>query len=249
MTTPRSATYPKHPAHADGPIQAIWVAAALQRWHVPTLVGQETALPYITLEGDEPVVLAFATRGRAAKAVNGWIQESADADIRVASIDPFTAEQVLSRLHGRGMQWVRIDHGPRSIRLPLEPLIGAMQRVREQDAQMGPATALLDWISRQDHILVLRDMAAQDFPLVEIIDEQPSIRLFSDRRRAMARATEVDMLPSDGRQRLMSLDSDASVLCLRRLAQLGVEQVLVEQAGGTRRIPLNGLLDLDRRAA
>jgi hypothetical protein len=167
----------------------------------------------------------------------------------VASIDPFTAEQVLSRLHGRGMQWVRIDHGPRSIRLPLEPLIGAMQRVRERDAQMGPATALLDWISRQDHILVLRDMAAQDFPLVEIIDEQPSIRLFSDRRRAMARATEVDMLPSDDHQRLMSLDSDASVLCLRRLAQLGVEQVLVEQAGGTRRIPLNGLLDSDRRAA
>lgn len=239
----------RHPSHAMGPVQAIRVAAALKRWHVPALVGEDSALPYITLEGDEPVLLAFATRGRAFNAVRGWIQSSADAHVSVASVDPLTAEQVFRRLHQRGIQWIRIDHGPRSIRLPLEPLIGAMQQVRERGSDMGPAAALLDWIGQQDCILVLRDDAVEDFPLVEIIDELPSIRLFCDRRRALARATQVDHSGRPARASLMSLDGESSVTCLRQLAQLGVEQVLLEQAGGVRRVPLHRFLEQERRAA
>ena len=47
----------------------------------------------------------------------------------------------------------------------------------------------------------------------------------------------------------MSLDGESSVTCLRQLAQLGVEQVLLEQAGGVRRVPLHRFLEQERRAA
>ncbi len=239
----------RHPSHAIGPVQAIRVAASLKRWHIPALVGDDSALPYITLEGDEPVLLAFTTRARAHQAVGGWIESSADVPVSVASVDPVTAEEVFQRLHQRGMQWIRIDHGPRSIRLPLEPLIGAMQQVRERGAEMGPAAALLDWIGRHDQILVLRDDAVDDFPLVEIIDEMPSIRLFCDPRRALARATQIDHAHRPSQAAMMRMDGASSVTCLRRLAELGVEQVVLEQAGGVRRVPLHRFLEQERRAA
>ncbi|MDP7029354.1 MAG: hypothetical protein QF733_03945 [Phycisphaerales bacterium] len=246
--TPESSV--KHPSQAAGPIEAIWLAAAFKRWHVPVLAGTDSALPYITLEGDDPVALFFTTRRRARRAIDGWIGEVADLPVQSRQISREAACNVLSRLHGRGMQWIRIDHGPRSIRLPLESLVGAMQRVWEQDLRCGREAGVWTWLALQERVLMLRDPAADGLPLVEIVDEAPSIRLFVDMPRAMARAARLSLcLDGDRQQRVISMDGSSSVECLRRLAHLGVEQIVLEQPGGQRSVPLAALLQEARRAA
>jgi hypothetical protein len=42
---------------------------------------------------------------------------------------------------------------------------------------------------------------------------------------------------------------NSSIDCLRRLATLGVDRVVIEQPGGRRALPLNALLNQARRAA
>jgi hypothetical protein len=81
-TTTSSTVQRRHPAASIGPIEAIWRAAALLRWHVPVLDGHDSALPYIALEEDEPVALFFTTRRRSRAAINGWIGAVSDMDVR-----------------------------------------------------------------------------------------------------------------------------------------------------------------------
>jgi hypothetical protein len=242
--------FPRHPANADGPIAAIWSAARMQRWHVPVLSGANSSLPYIALEGEEPVALFFTTRRRVRAAIDGWIGGVSDIPVRGVQIDFEKAMQVLARLHARGLQWIRIDHGPRSIRLPLESLVGAMQHEWERQTDQCAEACVWDWLGRQERVLVLRDPATDDLPLVEIIDELPTIRLFVDMRRAMAQAVRLSLHADDSRERrVISMGGAESVDCLRRLAHLGVECLVIEQPGGQRQVPLAALLQQARRAA
>ena len=242
--------FPRHPAKADGPIAAIWSAARIRRWHVPVLSGADSSLPYIALEGDEPVALFFTTRRRVRAAIEGWISCVADIPVRGVQIDFEKALQALSRLHARGLQWIRIDHGPHSIRLPLEPLVGAMQKELERQAQECIEACAWRWLASQERVLVLRDPATDDLPLVEIVDDLPSIRIFVDVRRAMAQAARLSLHPDDTRaRRVISMGGTESVDCLRRLAHLGVERLVIEQPGGQRQLPLAALLQEARRAA
>lgn len=249
-TTLEASSTHRHPATCDGPIDAIWRAAAFLRWHVPVLDGHDSALPYIALEGDEPVALFFTTRRRSRAAISGWIADVSDMAVRSVAIDRDTALRVLTRLHARGLQWIRIDHGPRSIRLPLEPLVGAMQRLWEQEASLEGDASAWAWLERQERVLLLRDPAAIDLPLVEILDDMPTIRLFVGKQRAIAQATQLS-LHDEGNSRdlVMSMAGDSSIDCLRRLATLGVERVVIEQPGGRRTLSLNALLHQARRAA
>jgi hypothetical protein len=241
---------PRHPSACDGPIDAIWRAAEFLRWHVPVLDGQDAALPYIALEGDEPVALFFTTRRRSHAAISGWIGEVSDMAVRSMAIDRDRALRVLTRLHARGLQWIRIDHGPRSIRLPLEPLVGAMQKAWERDSSLDGDASAWAWLDRQDRVLMLRDPAAIDLPLIEIVDETPTVRLFVGKQRAMAEATHIALCDEYRSQDLvMSMAGDLSIDCLRRLATLGVERVVIEQPGGRRTLSLSGLLHQARRAA
>ena len=240
----------RHPAACDGPIDAIWRAAAFLRWHVPVLDGHNSALPYIALEGDEPVALFFSTRRRSRAAIEGWIGEVSDMAVRSVAIDRDTALRVLGRLHARGLQWIRIDHGPSSIRLPLEPLVGAMQRLWEQDSALDCDASAWAWLERQERVLLLRDPAAIDLPLIEILGGTPTIRLFVGKQRAMAQTLRVAMHEhSHSQDVVMTMAGDSSVECLRRLAILGVERVVIELPGGRRTLSLDGLLQQARRAA
>jgi hypothetical protein len=240
----------RHPAACNGPVEAIWRAAGLLRWHVPVLDGHNSALPYIALEGDEPVALFFTTRRRSNAAIAGWIGDVSDMAVRSMAIDRDTALRVLNRLHARGLQWLRIDHGPRSIRLPLEPLVGAIQHLWEQDAALDGDESAWAWLERQERVLLLRDPAAVDLPLIEILNETPTVRLFVGRQRAMAQALHVEGHEASHSQDLvMAMTGDSSIECLRRLAVLGVERVVIEQPGGRRSRSLNGLLQQARRAA
>lgn len=242
--------FPRHPANADGPIAAIWSAAQIQRWHVPVLSGADSSLPYIALEADEPVALFFTTRRRVGAAIDGWISGVSDIPVRGVQIEFEKALQLLSRLHARGLQWIRIDHGPHSIRLPLEPLVGAMQIELERLTQDGAEACAWKWLANQERVLVLRDPATDDLPLVEIIDDLPSIRIFVDMRRAKAQAARLSLHADDTRaRRVISMDGTESVDCLRRLAHLGVEHLVIEQPGGQRQLPLAALLQEARRAA
>ncbi len=249
MPKTAATTPPRHPASSNGPIEAIRSAAALGRWHVPALAGSESSLPYIALEGDEPVALLFTTRRKSNRAINGWIGEVADVSIQSVPLDRSAALKMLERLHSRGLQWVRIDHGPQSIRLPIEPLIGAMQQAWEQRASLDPAQSAWAWLARQDEVLMLRDPSATSLPFVEILNEAPSIRLFVSRRRAMARAVRLSLHGDTQPDQTMSLTGASTIECLRRLAHLGVDQVIIEQPGGIKRLSLSALLDHARRAA
>lgn len=245
-----NSTQRRHPAASLGPIEAIWRAAALLRWHVPVLDGHDSALPYITLEGDEPVALFFTTRRRARAAINGWIGAVSEMDVRSVAVTRESALRVLGRLHARGLQWIRIDHGPNSLRLPLEPLVGAMQLLWEQDAELSGDESAWAWLERQDRVLMLRDPAAADLPLIEILDETPTVRLFVGKQRALAQASHLALHDEQHtRDLVMVLDGDSSVECLRRLASLGVERLVIEQAGGRRSLSLHSLLHQASRAA
>mgnify|MGYP006426275463 FL=1 len=249
-TTASSTVQRRHPAASLGSVDAIWRAAALLRWHVPVLDGHDSALPYIALEEDEPVALFFTTRRRSRAAIKGWIGEVSDMDVRSVAVTREKALRVLGRLHARGLQWIRIDHGPSSIRLPLEPLVGAMQRLWEQDSTMSVDESAWAWLERQDRVLMLRDPAAIDLPLIEILDETPTVRLFVGKQRAIAQASHLALHDEQHTRNLvMALDGDSQVECLRRLASLGVERVVIEQAGGRQTLPLNSLLNQARRAA
>ena len=236
-----------HPSAGDGPVAALWLAAAVRRWHVPVLYGDDSALPYLALEGDEPVALIFTTRRRANRAVDGWIADVVGRPVGTASISPETAMEVLGRLCARGVQWVRIDHGPDSVRLPLEPLVGALQRQWESDSGLDDASLAFAWLVRQERVLMLSDPVAGDLPFVEIIDESPSIRIFASRSRAWAHAPEIHA--SDRDSRTISLSGANAIDCLQRLAILGVDHLIIEQLGGTRTVRLATLLDQSRRAA
>lgn len=238
-----------HPADAQGPVEAIWMAAARPRWHVPVLAGQDTAMPYLVLEQDEPVALMFSTRRRAVRAIDGWITDVVDHDVHAATIDAETTLDVLMRLHARGLQWIRIDHGPSSVKLPLEPLVGGMQRVQDTVVDASPEESTWRWMAAQDHVLMLRDAAARDLPLIEILDEQPTVRVFMHRGRALARAAQLAIPVRDRNTALLSMNGEEAVERLRRLAQLGVDQVIVEQPGGMRVLALTSLLKEARRAA
>jgi len=250
MTASNAAHAVKHPAEGAGPLEAIQLAAEVARWHVPVLTGGDASLPYMALEGDEPVALFFTTRRRAYKAIDGWIADVSDGDVRSRAIDRDTALSVLGRLHARGLQWIRIDHGPRSIRLPLEPLLGAMQKAWECQAALGLEASAWAWLARQERVLLLRDPIAEDLPLVEIQDDKPAIRLFVNRRRAEARAMRLSIdAGEDQRSQVLPMRGDLAVECLKRLAHLGVEQVILEQPGGARSLPLGDLLMQARKAA
>ena len=186
----------------------------MQRWYVPVLSGADSSLPYIALEADEPVALFFTTRRRVEAAIDGWISSVSDIPVRGVQIDFEKAMQLLSRLHARGLQWIRIDHGPRSIRLPLEPLVGAMQMELERHTKDGVEACAWKWLASQERVLVLRDPATEDLPLVEIVDDLPSIRLFVDMRRALAQAARLSLHADDTRvSRVISMDGTESVDC------------------------------------
>jgi hypothetical protein len=203
----------------------------------------------MALEGDEPVALLFTTRRRASRAIEGWISSVADVPVHAISLDRDATLRMLDRLHARGLQWIRIDHGPQSIRLPLEPLIGAMQQAWEREQALDPAASAWAWLERQDAVLMLNDPSAHDLPLVEILDESPAVRLFVSRRRAMARAVRLSLHGCDRHEQVQTLDGTEAINCLRRLAHLGVEQLIIEAPGGARRLSLASLLNTARRAA
>ncbi len=239
----------RHPSEGAGPIESLWLAAARLRWHIPVLSGDGASLPYMSLEGEEPVALVFSTRRRATQAIDGWISDVVGVPVGSVTIDRESALRVLGRLCARGVQWIRIDHGPQSIRLPLEPLIGAMQRLWEQESALDEEASIWAWLERQDRILMLRDPAASNLPLVEIIDEQPSIRVFVTRNRARAWASTLSLEPEDPMAGCtMRLSGGEAVDTLQRLAHLGVDRLVIEQPGGPRALSLSALLSC-RRAA
>lgn len=250
MTASSTSSQVRHPSAGDGPMEAIQLTANILRWHVPVLTGEEVSLPYMALEGSEPVALFFTTRRRAHRAIEGWIADVSDVEVGSVAIDRESALQVLGRLHARGLQWIRIDHGPRSIRLPLEPVIGAIQQAWEQESSMDVEASAWAWLARQERVLLLRDPVAEDLPLVEILNERPAIRLFVNRRRAEASALRLSIDGSDTcNSCVLPMRGDRAIDCLKRLAHLGVEQVILEQPGGVRSLMLDALLSQARKAA
>jgi hypothetical protein len=179
-------------------------------------------MPYLVIEDDLPTLLLFTTRRKANRAVAGWIAPSIDMGVRAASCSREAMSALLSRLAARGIGWVRVNHGPCSIRLPLEAVAGAIRQAAEAHALDGAM-----------HLYLLRDPITPSAPLVEILRDQPCLRLYTDADRAQARALAMGTrLISEPGQAVVALDSDDVHRLLCKLRSQGVEAVVLDGPGG-----------------
>lgn len=223
---------------ARGPREAVERCGEHARWHVPVLGRDGDCLPYLVLEDDVPVLLLFTTRRKANQAVDGWIRASIDMDVRAASCTRRAMGALLARLGARGLNWVRINHGPNSIKLPLEAVAGAL-RLAARVTTLQPA----------DRLFLLRDPVSPSAPLIEILNDQPCLRLFTDMHRASARALALGpRLVADAEQSVLGVDPDELHALLVRLRSQGVESVVLDGPGGGQWIGIDVALR-DRLAA
>lgn len=214
-TTPRI-------SNASGPRTAVERCASQVRWHLPMLGGDGDSMPYLVLEDDVPVLLLFTTRRKANRAVHGWIAGAVDTEVCSATYVRSDMAILLSRLAVRGLNWVRINHGPQSVRLPLEAVAGALRQA-ESITNVQPIGRLF----------VLRDPVSPAAPLVEIVNDQPCLRLFTDMHRASARASTLGpRLISDPDASVVVVDPDDLRTLLLRLRGQGVESVVFDGPGG-----------------
>jgi len=207
---------------AQGPRAAVERCGARARWHLPVLGRDGDRMPYLVLEDDVPVLLLFTTRRKANRAVDGWIAASLDMGIRSASFSRSDTATLLSRLAARGLNWVCINHGPDSVRLPLEAVAGAL-RLADKVTNQHPVRRLF----------LLRDPISPAAPLVEIVNDQPCLRLFTDMHRASARASALGpRFVSDPASSVIGVDPDDLRTLLLRLRGQGVESVVFDGPGG-----------------
>jgi hypothetical protein len=186
------------------------------------LGGDGESMPYLVLEDDVPVLLLFTTRRKVNRAVQGWIAGALDVDVQSESCNRADMAVLLSRLAARGLNWVRINHGPDSVRLPLEAVAGAL-RLAERVIDVQPIGRLF----------LLRDPVSPATPLVEIVNDQPCLRLFTDMQRANARATAMGpRLVSDPEASVLGVDPDDLRTLLLRLRGQGVESIVFDGPGG-----------------
>ena len=225
-------------SNATGPRMAVERCGAHARWHLPVLGCDGDRMPYLVLEDDMPVLLLFTTRRKANRAVHGWIAGALDTDVCSASCSRSDMATLLSRLAGRGLNWVRINHGPNSVRLPLEAVAGALRQA-DKVTNLQPIGQLF----------VLRDPVSPSAPLVEIVNDQPCLRLFTDMHRASARASTMGpRLVSDPDASVVVVGPDDLRALLLRLRGQGVESVIFDGPGGGQWIGIDVALR-DRLAA
>ncbi|MCH2138143.1 MAG: hypothetical protein MK074_03730 [Phycisphaerales bacterium] len=222
---------------ARGPREAVAFAALHERWHIPVLGRDSECMPYLSLEDDSPTLLLFTTRRKASQVVDGWIAPAVDTDVRVATCDRAAMATLLNKLLDRGISWARINHGPSTIRLPLESVAGAM-RVVSQGQPLAPA----------QHLFILRDPITPASPFVEIVHEQPCLRLFMDYDRAVARAMTLGALIESPASAVVPVERDDLTVMLRRLRAQGVESIVLDGPGGSQWVGIDTALR-DRLAA
>ncbi len=223
---------------AKGPREAVELCGGHARWHLPVLGSDGDCMPYLVLEDDVPVLLLFTTRRKANQAVAGWIQPSIDTDVRSASCTRRAMGALLARLGARGLNWVRVNHGPDSVKLPLEAVAGAL-RLAVRVTTLQPA----------DRLFLLRDPVSPASPLIEIVHDQPCLRLFTDQHRASARAMALGpRLVDDPDAAVTGVDPDELHAMLVQLRGLGVESVVLDGPGGGQWIGIDAALR-DRLAA
>ncbi len=207
---------------ARGPREALAMAALIKRWHVPMLGCEQTCMPWLMLEQDTPTLLLFTSRRKAVQMVNGWIAPATDIPVHAAAADPQAMAGLLEHLADRGIAWVRINHGPRSVRLPLEALAGGLRLAS-------------DIVCFAGQLWMLRDPITPTMPWVEICREEPCLRLFTSAPRARARAHGlVGSMTDDPDQSLVAMTPDDLQELLGRLRQQGVGAVVIEGPGGGR---------------
>ncbi|MCH2135060.1 MAG: hypothetical protein MK101_00595 [Phycisphaerales bacterium] len=224
--------------HARGPREAVEFCGARSRWHLPVLGLDGDCMPYLVLEDDVPVLLLFTTRRKANQALQGWIQPSLDMDVRSASCSRRSMAALLARLGERGLNWVRVNHGPRSVKLPLEAMAGAL-RMATHVTTLQPV----------DQLFLLRDPVSPETPLIEIVNDQPSLRLFTDMYRAQARATAMGpRLVADPGSAVVGVGPEELHSMLVQLRGMGVESVVLDGPGGGQWIGIDVALR-DRLAA
>lgn len=217
---------------ARGPREAVEFAGAVERWHVPMLGSGQDGIPFLTLEDDCPTLLLFTSRRKANRAVRGWIAPSIDTAVHAAQCTRAEMATMLSRFAQRGIAWIRINHGPTSVRLPLEAVAGAVRQATQVTS-----------LQAMGRLFVLRDPVTPSAPFVEIVHDQPCLRLFTDVHRAEARAKAMGpCLVDDPHAAVVALGDDDVRLLLQRLRSQGVESIVIDGPGGGQHITIETAL-------
>lgn len=217
---------------ARGPREAVEFAGAVERWHVPMLGSGQDGIPFLALEDDCPTLLLFTSRRKANRAVRGWIAPSIDTAVHAAQCTRAEMATMLSRFAQRGIAWIRINHGPTSVRLPLEAVAGAVRQATQVTS-----------LQAMGRLFVLRDPVTPSAPFVEIVHDQPCLRLFTDVHRAEARAKAMGpCLVDDPHAAVVALGDDDVRLLLQRLRSQGVESIVIDGPGGGQHITIETAL-------
>ena len=97
----------------------------LKQWHIILLGDAEERLPYIEYEEGEPVLLVFTDAERATSAARVWIEDRTETRVKVESLSVESLLSVLRDFHLGGIEFLRFDHGPCSVRVPIADAIAA----------------------------------------------------------------------------------------------------------------------------
>ena len=209
----------------------------LKQWHIILLGDAEERLPYIEYEEGEPVLLVFTDAERATSAARVWIEDRTETRVKVESLSVESLLSVLRDFRLGGIEFLRFDHGPCSVRVPIADAIAAA-RVHDVmsyegiddlvDAAVHGAESVIeedlwDAVCELPSWYLVADVSESDDPLVWILHDEPCVLVFTDSNRARAYAVEhgLEGCTTDV-GRLIEVDPERAMDHFRDLARRGV---------------------------
>jgi hypothetical protein len=176
----------------------------LKQWHIILLGDAEERLPYIEYEDGAPVLLVFTDVERAGSAAQVWIEDRTETRVKVDSLSVEALLSILREFRLGGIEYLRFDHGPSSVRVSIIDAIAAAQvyeiMLDEGIDELVDAAVrgtesvvegdLWDAVCELPSWYLVSDVSESDDPLVWILHDEPCVLVFTDSNRARAYAVE-----------------------------------------------------------
>ena len=235
----------------------------LPRWYLVGLVSGEEMLPWVSMERDEPLALAFTDEERAEAAVAAWRSGSDGPDARIVATPAGDAVQYLEALGDRGLSGVRFNHGPWGFESTVPGLaVSFRESVPDSDPDFDVLAEATQWEDDEDEArrrlwdavhglqrwYLVGDYGDADDPMIWMVGDESCLLAFTDRHRARAYLHHHRIPGKCGRENLVTLEPGQAPSCLARLRTSGVGGALFNDGPHSFYASLDELLE-DRPAA